>query len=411
MDTAELLQKVRKIEIKTRRLSADLFSGEYHSAFKGRGMAFSEVREYQPGDDIRAIDWNVTARFDQPFVKVFEEERELTVMLLLDLSPSAFFGTAGIRKNDLIAEISAVLAFTAVNNDDKVGAILFTDQVEMFLPPQKGRFHLLRLLREVLQFGEVIRTRTRREGRAPGTDIGEALRYFNGVIKKRSTAFLFSDFQSEDYETPLRIAARKHDLVGVHVHDRRERDLPDIGLARFFDSETGRYRWVDTADARVRAGWRAWYDSHRAYFRDAFRRSGSDVIAVDSSIPEGASPTEGIHHRPPPLLPQSRTSPMIRRTTIATLGIAATVSLAAQSVALRMDSVVYDIGDPIGVTIDVEHRSDEHDLVAAGDGSRRGTRVAGRPDRHDRRRPAPGADLHPFRFGRLPFPAARRSVS
>lgn len=286
MDTAELLKKVRRIEIKTRRLSSDLFAGEYHSAFKGRGMSFSEVREYQPGDDIRTIDWNVTARFHTPFVKVFEEERELTVMLLLDMSPSAFFGSSGQRKNDMIAEISAVLAFAASNNGDKVGALLFTDEVDLFIPPKKGRGHILRILREILDFDDIIQERIQKEGKVPGTDIGKALEYFSGVIKKRSIVFLFSDFMASNYDRPLQISARKHDLVGVHVHDRRERELPDIGLARVFDSERRNYRWIDTSDARLRAGWKVHQDDRRKNFLDTFRRAGSDIIDVESSIPE-----------------------------------------------------------------------------------------------------------------------------
>lgn len=289
MDTTELLKKVRKVEIKTRGLSAQLFSGEYHSAFKGRGMSFSEVREYQYGDDIRAIDWNVTARFDQPYVKIFEEERELTVMLLLDLSQSAFFGTAGQTKNDLIAEISAVVSFAAVNNNDKVGCIIFTDEVELFIPPKKGKGHILRIVREILGFGtelfesdrKVLRTQKRK-----GTDIGAALEYFNGVIKKRSIVFLFSDFMDAGYETPLQIAARKHDLVGVHIHDAREETLPNIGLVRFFDPESGAQRWVDTGSKKIRNAYASNYKNNLGYFRNWFRKCGSDVISIDSSIPD-----------------------------------------------------------------------------------------------------------------------------
>jgi len=274
MDTAELLKKVRKIEIKTKGLSSDLFAGEYHSAFKGRGMSFSEVREYQFGDDIRAIDWNVTARFNHPFIKVFEEERELTVMLLLDLSPSSYFGSSGQFKNQLIAEISAVLSFAAVNNNDKVGCLIFTDKVERFIPPKKGKSHILLIVREILGF----------EGKGSGTNIGEALQYFNGVIKKKSIAFLFSDFMDDGYETPLRIAARKHDLIGVHVHDVREREIPRIGLVRLRDPETGRERWVDTDSEAIRNHYTAHYDQNLARFSRLFRQVGSDVISVDSSI-------------------------------------------------------------------------------------------------------------------------------
>lgn len=276
LDTADLLRKVRKIEIKTKGLSSDLFAGEYHSAFKGRGMSFSEVREYQFGDDIRAIDWNVTARLDHPYVKVFEEERELTVMLLLDLSPSAFFGTTGQFKNQLIAEISAVLSFAAVNNNDKVGCLIFSDRVERFIPPKKGKAHMLLIIREILDF----------EAEGRGTDIGEALRYFNGVIKKKSIAFLFSDFMDQGYETPLRIAARKHDLIGVHVHDLRERTLPDIGLVRFRDPESGAERWIDTSRTALREAYTRRYDDSVRQMNRIFRQAGSDVIGVDASIPD-----------------------------------------------------------------------------------------------------------------------------
>jgi uncharacterized protein (DUF58 family) len=275
-DTAELLKKVRKIDIKTRGLSADLFAGEYHSAFKGRGMSFSEVREYHIGDDVRFIDWNVTARFDHPYIKVFEEERELTVMLLLDLSPSNYFGTSGQFKNQLIAEISAVLSFAAAKNNDKVGCLIFTDQVERFIPPKKGRAHILRIIREILAF----------DGQGKGTNIAEALRYLNGVLKKRSIAFLFSDFQDSGYDTPLRIAAKRHDFVGVHVHDLRERELPKAGILRMRDPETGRERWLDTADRKLRQQWTANYDQQMAGVEQLFRQAGSDIIRVDSSIPE-----------------------------------------------------------------------------------------------------------------------------
>ena len=276
MDTAELLKKVRKIEIKTKGLSSDLFAGEYHSAFKGRGMSFSEVREYQFGDDIRAIDWNVTARFDHPYIKVFEEERELTVMLLLDLSPSAYFGTTGQFKNQLIAEISAVLSFAAINNNDKVGCLIFTDTVERFIPPKKGKAHILLIIRQILGF----------ESEGKGTNIGEALRYFNGVIKKKSIVFVFSDFMDSGYETPLRIAARKHDLIGVHVHDSRERELPDMGLVRMRDPESGKEQWVDTSDSNLRKEYTKRYDLNQQQFAKSFRQAGSDVISVDSSIPD-----------------------------------------------------------------------------------------------------------------------------
>ncbi|MFT7589730.1 MAG: hypothetical protein ACI959_001950 [Limisphaerales bacterium] len=290
MDTTELLKKVRKIEIKTRGLSSQLFSGEYHSAFKGRGMSFSEVREYQYGDDIRSIDWNVTARFDTPYVKIFEEERELTVMLLLDLSQSSFFGTSGQTKNDLIAEICAVVSFAAVNNNDKVGCIIFTDAVELFIPPKKGKGHILRIVREILGFGtslfESDRKILKKEKGNVGTDIGAALEYFNGVIKKRSIVFLFSDFMDSGYETPLQIAARKHDLVGVHIHDAREEEMPNMGIVRLFDPETGVQKWVDTSSKKIRYAYAKHYKNNLAYFRNWFRKCGSDVMSIDSSIPD-----------------------------------------------------------------------------------------------------------------------------
>jgi uncharacterized protein (DUF58 family) len=274
METAELLRKVRRIDIKTRGMSSDLFAGEYHSAFKGRGMSFSEVREYQFGDDIRAIDWNVTARLNHPYVKVFEEERELTVMLLLDLSPSAFFGSTGQFKNELIAELSAVLAFAAINNNDKVGCLLFSDRVEKFIPPKKGKSHMLLILREILGY----------EGQGSGTDIAGALRYVNGLVKKRSIAFLISDFMDEGYETPLRILARRHDLVGVHLHDARERELPRMGMLRVRDPERGTEQWVDTHDKRVREQYTAQYDQRYQQFYRMFRQVGCDTLTVDCSL-------------------------------------------------------------------------------------------------------------------------------
>ena len=276
-DTAALLKKVRRVEIKTRGNSAALFAGEYHSAFKGRGMSFAEVREYQFGDDIRFIDWNVTARLNVPHIKVFEEERELTVMLLLDLSPSSFFGTTGQFKQNLIAEISAVLAFAASNNNDKVGCLLFTDRVEHYIPPKKGRGHILRILREILAFEAPEGT---------GTNIAEALSSLNGIQKKRAITFLFSDFQDHGFETPLRIAARRHDLVGVHVHDRRERELPQAGLMRVLDPETGGHHWLDTGSKRIRRDWTARYDQHMAETEKLFRQAGAEMLHVDSSIPD-----------------------------------------------------------------------------------------------------------------------------
>ena len=273
METTELLKRVRRIEIKTKGLSRQIFSGEYHSAFKGRGMSFSEVRGYQYGDDVRNIDWNVTARSGEPYVKVFEEERELTVMLLVDISKSSFFGTVKQPKNELITEICAVLAFSAAQNNDKVGLLLFSDRVEKFLPPKKGRGHILRIIRELLD--------TRPEG--SGTDIGMALTYFTNMVKKRSICFLLSDYLATDYERPLRLAARRHDLVGLHLYDPRERELPAVGLLRAKDAETGRTQWIDTDSARVRERYAGWYEENMAYFAGAFRQSGADTLSVETT--------------------------------------------------------------------------------------------------------------------------------
>lgn len=275
MDTAELLKKVRKVEIKTRGLSSDLLAGEYHSAFKGRGMSFSEVREYQYGDDIRAIDWNVTARFSHPYIKVFEEERELTVMLMLDMSRSAFFGSTTQLKNELIAEVSAVLSFAAINNNDKVGAIFFTDQIEKFIPPKKGKPHILRIIREIIGINP----------KGKGTDIGGVLRFFSNVTKKRSIAFLLSDFMGHGYETPLQIAARKHDLIGLHIFDPRESELPDMGIVRFFDEESGSSKWIDTSSKKLRRAYAKNYAVNLDYFIKNFRRAGADTISINTAQP------------------------------------------------------------------------------------------------------------------------------
>ena len=270
METSELLKKVRKIEIKTKGLSKHIFSGEYHSAFKGRGMSFSEVRNYQYGDDVRNIDWNVTARTGEPHVKVFEEERELTVMLLVDVSRSSFFGTVAQFKSELITEICALLAFSAINNNDKVGVIFFSSDVEKFIPPKKGRQHILRIIRELIDF----------QPKEQGTDIGEALRFFNNVIKKRSICFILSDFLTRHYESPLRIAARRHDIVGVNLIDPREEELPNVGLLRAYDAETGAVRWIDTASRRVRERYLQWYKDQYRYFRSTFLKSGADMVNI-----------------------------------------------------------------------------------------------------------------------------------
>lgn len=273
METTELLRRVRRIEIKTKGLSRQIFSGEYQSAFKGRGMSFSEVRNYQYGDDVRNIDWNVTARSNDPYVKVFEEERELTVMLLVDISKSSFFGTTKQLKNELITEICAVLAFSATNNNDKVGLLLFSDRIEKFLPPKKGRGHILRIIRELLE--------TRPEG--GGTDIGQALTYFTNMVKKRSICFLVSDFLAEGYDKPLRLAARRHDLIGMHLYDPRERELPSVGLIHALDAESGNMEWVDTGSKRVREKYTAWYDAHMDYYKQAFSQSGADSMSLETT--------------------------------------------------------------------------------------------------------------------------------
>ena len=260
LNETDLLKKVRKIEIKTKALSHQIFAGEYHSAFKGRGMAFSEVREYQWGDDVRNMDWNVTARLRAPYVKVFEEERELTVVLLIDVSRSGLFGTRGIVKRDMIAEIAAVLSFSAIINNDKVGALFFSDKVEKFIPPKKGRSHLLHIIREVLEY----------EPQSTGTDLSEALRYLTNALKKRCNAFVLSDLIDADadanprYEEAIKVAANRHDISVVEVYDPLEREIPNVGLVNIKDSETGRTAWVDTGSRKVREAYGAWFASLRA---------------------------------------------------------------------------------------------------------------------------------------------------
>ena len=242
METSELLKKVRKIEIKTKGLSKQVFSGEYHSAFKGRGMAFSEVRNYIPGDEIRTIDWNVTARFNETYVKVFEEERELTVMLIVDISGSESFGSDELLKREFIAEIGAVLAFSATQNNDKIGAILFSDQIELYIPPKKGRKHILRIIRELIEF----------KPKSNLTNIGEVVQHFNNLVKKRAIAFLISDFIGQNLEKALKITAKKHDLIALRIFDQREKELPNMGLTLFEDGESGKRRWINTSKKRVR---------------------------------------------------------------------------------------------------------------------------------------------------------------
>ena len=262
----DLLKRVRKIEIKTRGLSRQIFAGEYHSAFKGRGMAFSEVREYQYGDDIRNLDWNVTARFNHPYIKVFEEERELTVMLLVDVSGSREFGTAIRFKKALMAEISAVLAFSATQNNDKVGVILFSDKVEKFIPPKKGRQHILRVIRELINF----------EPENTQTDVAVALQYLTNAIKKRSTAFVISDFVSPPFEEALKIASRKHDVVALRIYDAHEAKMPAIGLVQFRDAETGQTLWADTSNAKIRKQYEQHWNNVQRKLDETFRRSGID---------------------------------------------------------------------------------------------------------------------------------------
>jgi len=270
MEAAELFKKVRKIEIKTRGLSNQIFSGQYHSVFKGRGMAFSEVREYQYGDDIRNIDWNVTARFSHPYIKIFDEERELTVMLLIDVSGSNRFGTQKALKQEIITEIAAVLAFSAIQNNDKVGVIFFSNQVEKFIPPKKGTSHILRIIRELIDF----------KPEHHETNIAEALRYLTNAIKKRCTAFLLSDFLNKGFQDAIKIANKKHDLIAVQVFDERETEMPDVGLIRVRHAETGKLQWVDTGDRTVRHQYRKWFDHHQEHLNDLFIRSGVDVARV-----------------------------------------------------------------------------------------------------------------------------------
>jgi len=271
METNELLKKVRKIEIKTRGLSRNIFAGEYHSAFKGRGMAFSEVREYQYGDDIRDIDWNVTARYARPYVKVFEEERELTVMLLVDVSASKGFGTVHVLKNEITTEIAATLAFSTIQNNDKIGVIFFSDQIEKFIPPQKGRKHVLYIIRELLYF----------QPENKKTDLSQALKYLTNVIKKRCTTFLISDFISQlNYSDALTIANRKHDVVAIQVYDRRETELPSVGLIKIKDAETGLERWIDSSSAKVRKMNSDWWNRRQYEMNQLFNRCRVDSVSV-----------------------------------------------------------------------------------------------------------------------------------
>lgn len=270
MDTTELIKRVRRIEIKTRGLSQQIFAGEYHSAFKGRGMAFSEVREYQYGDDIRNIDWNVTARFNHPFIKIFEEERELTVMLLIDVSGSREFGSQMRMKTELITEIAAVLSFSAISNNDKIGAILFSDQIEKFIPPKKGRQHILRIIRELIEFTP----------QQKGTNISGALQYLTNAIKKRSTAFLISDMMDEGYEDALKISSKKHDLIVLRVFDKRETELPDVGLVNMKDAETGKQIWVDSSSKMVRKHYSDYWQRRTREIVEILQKHGVDSVDI-----------------------------------------------------------------------------------------------------------------------------------
>jgi len=270
MEATELLKKVRKIEIKTKGLSRHIFAGEYHSAFKGRGISFSEVREYQYGDDIRSIDWNVTARFNHPYVKVFEEERELTVMLMIDVSGSGNFGTVSAFKREMITEVAAVLSFSAIYNNDKIGVVFFSDRIEKFIPPQKGRKHILRIIRELINF----------KPESKLTNLSEPLRFITNAMKKRCTVFILSDFMSGNFEEALRIASNKHDLVAIRVTDRLEKNIPDAGFIKVTDSETGNERWIDTSSAETRNAYSLWYAKHNTETINIFRKSGVDNVSL-----------------------------------------------------------------------------------------------------------------------------------
>ena len=271
METSDILKRVRQIEIKTRGLSSNIFAGQYHSAFKGKGMSFSEVREYQYGDDVRDIDWNVTARYNKPYVKVFEEERELTVMLLIDVSNSLEFGTVKQMKKDMVTEIAATLAFSAIQNNDKIGVIFFSDKIEKFIPPKKGRKHILYIIRELLDF----------KPESKRTNIKMAVEYLTNVIKKRCTTFMLSDFIDEsNYRNALTIANRKHDIVAIQVYDRRMAELPDVGLMKVRDAETGHEQWIDTSSTKLRNAHHAWWKEHQNVLNETFTKCNVDSVSV-----------------------------------------------------------------------------------------------------------------------------------
>ncbi len=275
MDTKDLLKKVRKIEIKTRRLSDHIFGGEYHSTFKGRGMTFSEVRQYQFGDDVRNIDWNVTARYNEPFVKVFEEERELTMMLMVDVSGSEFFGTEQQFKNEVVTEIAATLAFSATQNNDKIGLILFSDKVELYIPPKKGRSHVLRIIRELIEF----------QPESKQTNIAEALKFMQNVMKKKAIVFVLSDFIADDYHHTMKIVSGKHDVTGIRVYDKREEEIPNLGMVQMQDEETGELMLVNTSSKKVRLNYGKFYNEKVNYYKESFTKSGAGAIdcRVDES--------------------------------------------------------------------------------------------------------------------------------
>lgn len=273
MEVSELIKKVRKIEIKTKGLTNHIFSGEYHSAFKGRGMSFSEVREYQYGDDVRNIDWNVTARFQHPYVKIFEEERELTIMLLIDVSKSAFIGTQSQLKNEIIAEIAGVLAFSAIQNNDKVGVLFFSDKIELFIPPKKGKSHILRIIREILNF----------EPTSKNTNISIALENFNNMVKRKSIAFVLSDFIDENYADELRHISKKHDVIGIKVYDNLDMQLPKIGLLQVCDVETGETKWIDTNDATTRRIYEERANVYDRNFDQSFLKAGADKLKINTA--------------------------------------------------------------------------------------------------------------------------------
>lgn len=271
-ETTDLLKKVRKIEIKTKGLSNQVFAGSYHSAFKGRGMSFSEVRNYNYGDDVRNIDWNVTARFNEPYVKVFEEERELTVMLLVDISKSSFFGTQNQFKNEIIAEIAAVLAFSAIQNNDKVGVIFFSNKIEKYIPPKKGKSHVLLIIRELLA----------QKPSENGTDLALALEYFNNLVKRSSIAFVLSDFIVPDYQNAIRIAKKRHDLIGIHLYDKLEKELPNLGLIQVEDSETGLKKWIDSSSKNLREDYTKFFETNRFKNEKTFHKINADFLSIDT---------------------------------------------------------------------------------------------------------------------------------